>query len=176
VEREVTISNVTYFVDDKDIIVAVKAPIDNSGANHILWNIGKTVSEVKGFLNWQNYGDVSIYEGWKLVLSDEELDGEAFKGRYYLLDVAFDPYRDDGAKFILNDCYVDVNDTWIHKGEVMNYIGMTEETYDEVWYAIGCYDYYGSANFGADYDNTYDTEEEILEYLRDKKKVDVDSV
>ena len=32
---------------------------------------------------------------------------------------------------------------------VLNWIGMTEDSYDAVLFALGCLDYYGAANFGA---------------------------
>jgi len=58
---------------------------------------------------------------------------------------------------------VDITDTWIEKEGVMSFIGMTEEEFNPVWYAIGCTDYYSPENFGSIY--KMETQTELIEFL-----------
>lgn len=48
----------------------------------------------------------------------------------------------------------------------MSYIGMTEEDFDEELFAIGCVDYYGSANFGCPYPEPVESEKEVIDLLK----------
>ena len=90
---------------------------------------------------WKAYGDKNPLEhGGIWVLSDEEKNGEAFKGCYYIVK-----YNPD--TFHITECWVNVNDDWIEKKEVMDYCGMSQETYDEIQYAINCTDYYNYMEF-----------------------------
>lgn len=69
------------------------------------------------------------------------------------------------------DCEVDISDDWIDRKAVMDSMGMTEETFDPVWYAIGCTGYYAWDNFGAascSYDWMYMTREKICEILKNR--------
>jgi hypothetical protein len=59
---------------------------------------------------------------------------------------------------------VNISDDWIEKNKVMSYIGMTEDTFDPIQYAIGCTEYYSPNNFGHTYDNM--TEEQMIQFLK----------
>jgi hypothetical protein len=61
------------------------------------------------------------------------------------------------------DLSIDITDSWIEKNDVMSFIGMTNESFDPLWFAIGCTDYYSPENFGSIY-KMYD-EKELIEFL-----------
>jgi hypothetical protein len=110
---------------------------------------------------YRNYGDVNFFECGILV-DDEHSDTE-FNILYCR------PYDDEEDMYEFGDCQVDITDSFIQKDIVMNYIGMTEETFDPVQYAIGCLDYYGIENFGAmsyAYDFMHMTKKEICDILK----------
>lgn len=94
-----------------------------------------------------NYGDRNFFELGCLVDSEHS-------------DTVFDmilcrPY-DDEPMYQFAHVQVDIEASWIDKERVMSYIGMTNETFDPIRYAIGCTDYYGWDNFGAaDYGVSY---------------------
>lgn len=46
----------------------------------------------------------------------------------------------------------------------MYYIGMDEETFDPIWFAIGCISYYGPTNFGVEY--IYVNNDKLIEFLK----------
>lgn len=90
---------------------------------------------------YRNYGDVDFFQYGCLV--DDEHN-----------DTSFDmlvcrPYDDEEDKFQFAQITVDITDNWIDRKGVMSYIGMTEETFDKIQFAIGCADYYSWDNFGA---------------------------
>ena len=70
------------------------------------------------------------------------------------------------------EVYVDITDSWIDRKRVMDFCGMTDETFNPIWFAIDCIEYYGAENFGADgcwmykYDWTHMTKEEVKDVLR----------
>lgn len=94
-----------------------------------------------------NYGDVNFFERGMLVDSDHS-DTE-----YSILYCM--PYDDEEDLYQFADCTVDITDSWINKQKVMSFLGMDDTTFDPILYAIGCIDYYGADNFGAD-NLTYD--------------------
>lgn len=111
---------------------------------------------------WTNYGDVNPMEhGGTWVMSDEEKNGKAFKGCYYI--VKFDP---DTMEVV--NCWVEVKDDWINRKSVMDYVGMTEDNYDEIRYAIACFEYYGYHEFQGESVMT-ETIEEATKILEDKE-------
>ena len=88
-----------------------------------------------------NYGDYNFFEYGMLVDSEHDAFG------YDMLYCR--PYCDEEDLFQFARLYVCPNDTWIDRKAVMSYIGMTEEDFDEIMFAIGCVDYYGPEEFGA---------------------------
>lgn len=90
-----------------------------------------------------NYGDRDFFEHGRLV------DAEHSDTEFSLL--VCDPYEDEEDLYQFGDITIDVTDDWIDKKAVMSFIGMTDETYDPIEYAIGCVDYYGIENFGPGY-------------------------
>ncbi|QHJ85062.1 MAG: hypothetical protein [Bacteriophage sp.] len=86
-----------------------------------------------------NYGDRNFFEYGVLV--DGEHSDTVFSILYCM------PYCDEEDKYLFADCIVDVDDNWIGREEVMSFIGMTEEHFDPVQFAIGCIEYYGTENF-----------------------------
>ena len=96
-----------------------------------------------------NYGDKDFFEYGRLVDAEHEED---------ICDIlCCNPYLDEPDKFQFGHCRVDVTDTWIDRKAVMAFIGMSEETYDPIQFALGCVDYYSWDNFGvADYGCSYD--------------------
>lgn len=88
-----------------------------------------------------NYGDKDFFECGILVEAGHS-DTE-FSILYCV------PYPNEDDLFQFGDCKVDIADSWIKKQEVMNNIGMTEMTFNPVQFAIGCIEFYGAENFGA---------------------------
>ena len=98
---------------------------------------------------YRNYGDYNFFENGCLVddgHSDTEFD---------LLRCM--PYPDEEGKYMFAHLHVNIDNEWIDRETVMEYAGMTEESFDPVQYAIACTDYYSWENFGAaDYGVMYD--------------------
>lgn len=108
-----------------------------------------------------NYGDKNFFEYGRLVDSEHS--------DTVLQVICCNPYPDEEDKYQFAECEVDINDMWIDKEAVMSYIGMTEETFNPIQYAIGCIDYYGAENFGAlsyAYDWTNMKKADICEILK----------
>lgn len=89
-----------------------------------------------------NYGDKNFLEYGVLV------DSEHSDTEFDLIRAT--PYSDVEDLWQFARLHVDITDPWIDKKAVMDYIGMTNEEFDPIQYAIGCTDYYGWENFGAD--------------------------
>lgn len=93
--------------------------------------------------NWENFGDVNpLKHGGIFIKRDTEINPETC---FYIVKNVYDC---DGEKHIIYDLYVDITDSWIEKQDVMEFIGMTENDFDSIQYAIGCTDYYSMENFG----------------------------
>lgn len=108
-----------------------------------------------------NYGDVNFFNYGALVDSNHN-DAE-----YSILYCR--PYDDEEDLYQFADCTVDITDSWIDKQDVMSFLDMDDTTFDPIQYAIGCIDYYGADNFGADnpiYDWTRITRVEIENILK----------
>lgn len=108
-----------------------------------------------------NYGDRNFFENGILV--DTEHSNTEFPILYCV------PYSDEEDLYQFGDCTVDITEPWIDKPSVLKNIGMTEGNFDPVSYAIGCIDYYGAENFGAQsyaYDWRRMTQAEIMEILK----------
>lgn len=97
---------------------------------------------------YRNYGDVNFLEHGCLIDSEHS-------------DTVFDmllcePYSDEEDMYQFAHVQVDIEDPWINREGVMNDIGMTEDTFDPIFFARGCVSYYSWDNFGAaDYGVTY---------------------
>lgn len=107
---------------------------------------------------WENFGDVNpIEHGGIFVKKDIEINSDTC---YYIVKNVYD---EDGEKHILYDLYIDISDDWIEKESVMDYIGMTKENFDPIFYAIGCTEYYNYLEFQGD--RTECNEEELKREL-----------
>ena len=88
-----------------------------------------------------NYGDKDFFELGILV------DTEHSNTEFSMIRCLPYPEKEDLYQFAM--LTVDITDSWINKEAVMSYIGMSEDTFDPVQYAIGCTDYYSWLEFGA---------------------------
>lgn len=105
-----------------------------------------------------NYGDYDFFEYGVLVDNDHK-ENE--------IDILYcRPYDDEENLYLFADCSVDITDSWIDKKEVMSYIGMEENNFDSIRFAIGCIEYYGVENFSSPYAGYQFTREEIEEMLK----------
>ena len=87
---------------------------------------------------YKNYGDVNPLDyGGIWVKQTGETEYDIIK------------YNPDESTF--DDLLVDISDSWIEHEHVMNYIGMAEETFDPIQFAIGCTEFYSIENFGHSY-------------------------
>ena len=91
---------------------------------------------------YQNYGAKNFFEYGRLVESIGD------KGTEFSI-LCCNPYSDHEDLYQFGECTVAIGDSWIDHDAVLNWIGMTEDSYDAVLFALGCLDYYGAANFGA---------------------------
>lgn len=86
-----------------------------------------------------NYGDKNFFEYGCLVDADHS-DTE-FNILYCR------PFDDEDDLYLFADCTVDITDSWIDRQQIMSYIGMSEDNYDPIQFAIGCIEYYGIDEF-----------------------------
>lgn len=119
-----------------------------------------------------NYGDKNFYEWGNLVEEHSDTEFSVLICRQY---------GDTNEYFQFGECSVDITDEWIDRKSVMSYIGMTEEGFDAVQFALGCIDFYGADNFsifalgGKDW--RYCTQEDIQEVLNSGVyDIDLDNV
>ena len=93
---------------------------------------------------FRNYGDRNFLE-YGCLVDDEHEENEV---RVLYCRPFDEPNPETGEmQYLFADCTVCINDDWIEKQSVMDFIGMTEETYDKIQYAVGCIEYYGVDNF-----------------------------
>lgn len=90
---------------------------------------------------YKNYGDKNFFEYGLLVDSEHS-------------DTVFDilycrPYDDEEDLFQFARVQVDVDDTWIKQEAVEAFCG-AKKSEDPIRYAIGCLEFYGPEEFGAD--------------------------
>lgn len=105
-----------------------------------------------------NYGDKNFFEYGILVdagYNDTEIDILYCR-----------PYDDLDDLFLFANCTVDVEDGWIDRKEVMEYAGMTEESFDAVQFAISCVEFYGVENFSSPYNGYAFNRKEIEKMLK----------
>lgn len=105
-----------------------------------------------------NYGDRNFFEYGCLVDNDHE------ENEINILVCR--PYDDEENLFQFAECQVDITDSWINRDSVMSFIGMSEEDFDDIQFAIGCIDYYGIENFS---DSTFGYDF-TMEEIKDKLK------
>ena len=107
---------------------------------------------------YKNYGDYDFFE-YGVLVDDEHIENE--------IDILYcRPYDDEEDLYLFAACTVDITDTWIDKKAVMDYIGMSDDNFDSIQFAIGCIDYYGVNNFSSPYNGYQFTKEEIKETLK----------
>ncbi len=121
-------------------------------------------------LVFENYGDVNFLDDGCVAAADPDRDG-----CYYVITCY--PVEDVNSDhhYLIQDCYVDINDSWIDPDAVGDYSGVhgfkTKE--EEAWFAVDCVHYYGGQNFGANvppmgldnYDDVLYTAEGVEEYM-----------
>ena len=105
---------------------------------------------------YKNYGDINFFEYGVLV-------EEKKKDKIYNI-ILCRPYFDDDNVFQYGQVTIDITENWLDKNQIMDYIGITENNFDPIQFAIGCTEYYNLVNFGL-YKSDY-TKEEIKEDLR----------
>lgn len=121
-------------------------------------------------LVFENYGDVNFLDDGCVAAADPDREG-----CYYVITC----YPVEGVNsdhhYLIQDCYVDINDSWIDPDAVGDYSGVhgfkTKE--EEAWFAVDCVHYYGGENFGANvpsrgldnYDDVLYTAEGVEEYM-----------
>ena len=105
-----------------------------------------------------NYGDVNFFELGTLV--DAEHSDTEIKILYCR------HFDDEEDLYFFADCTVDIEDSWIDRKAVMEYLGMTEENFNNIQFAIGCVEYYGAENFSSPYDGYKFNRKEIEEKLK----------
>lgn len=127
----------------------------------------KYIKSSKTNLVWGNYGDVNFLDGGCIIAKDPDNDS----GYYVILcDYVYDTPGENN--YLLQDCYVDIDDSWIDVAEVEQADNVNKETEPE-WFARYCIDWYGGENFGAnvpprgldDYTGLLYTAEEVEEYM-----------
>lgn len=105
-----------------------------------------------------NHGDKNFFE-YGVLVDAEHSDTE--------INILYcRPFDDAEDQYFFADCIVDVTDTWINKKSVMDYIGMTEENYNNIQFAIGCIEYYGAENFSDSSMGYQFTRKEIEDQLK----------
>lgn len=104
---------------------------------------------------YTNYGDVNPldYGGiWVKYLGNNEYD---------IIQNTPDEEKENNQS--VYDLTVNITDSWIERKLIMSYIGMTEENFDPLEYAIGCINYYAPENFGSSYNMST---EELIDFLK----------
>lgn len=94
-------------------------------------------------MKMQSFGDKNFLDGGILLWKDPVCNTA-----FYLLRC--DPFSDCDDRFRFGRLYVDISDSWIDRDTVMDFIGMTKETFSPEAFAVGCTDYYSWEEFGVD--------------------------
>ena len=105
---------------------------------------------------FKNYGDRNFLQ-YGCLVDNEHNENEV---RVLYCRPFDEPNPETGEiEYLFADCTVCVDDDWIDRKSVMDYIGMTDETYDEIQYAIGCIEYYGVQDFNGGENRVYNADE-----------------
>ena len=128
----------------------------------------KYIKSSNAGLVWENYGDVNFLDDGCVAAADPDR-----KGCYYVITCY--PVNDVNSDhcYLIQDCYVDTNDSWIDRDAVGDYSGVYDNSENMAWFAVDCVHYYGGENFGAfvppagldNYDDVLYTAEEVEEYM-----------
>ncbi|MNL91085.1 hypothetical protein D3C81_08130 [compost metagenome] len=111
-------------------------------------------------IRWVNYGDVNPLEhGGIFVASDEEINGKAFEGYFYVERVQKLPMSDS---YVVDSAYIGL-DNAKELAEVEMALGSLEGFSDEKK-AVALLEHFGGANFGTV--DIYHSTKEVLEYFR----------
>jgi hypothetical protein len=107
--------------------------------------------------NWVNHGDVNpIPHGGLFVQQESETD-------FRIIRLTMMEDGEHAGKFLIEDLFVDVTDSWQEKESVMDYADIKEE--NNLQYALALISYYSAPNFGC-HDETFYTEEEAKVHLK----------
>ena len=129
----------------------------------------KYIKASKSNLVWENYGDVNFLDDGCVVAADPDR-----AGCYYVITCYLVEDVNSDRCYLIQDCYVDTNDTWFDEDAIRNYSGVAKDENDLAWFAVDCVHYYGGENFGAsvppagieNYDEWLCTAEEVEEYMK----------
>lgn len=97
-----------------------------------------------------NYGDINPLEHGGIWLKQTN-------------ETEYEIIKNNPENNLLYDLSVNISDSWIEKEKVMSFIGMTEETFDPILFAIGCTDYYNFMNFGGKWEVS---QGELINFLK----------
>lgn len=103
-------------------------------------------------------GDVDFFEYGVLVQNNRDNEYDIIFCRP-IYDLSEELYY-------FGEVTVDLDNTWMDKSAVLDFIGMNNENYNEINFAIGCLEYYGAENFGTDFQNWQYTRNEIKDILK----------
>lgn len=116
-----------------------------------------------------NYGDRNFFDTGILV--DTEHSDTEFPM------ILCRPYDDEENLYQFNEVTVDITGEWIDRASVMSFIGMTEETFDPVQFAIGCTSYYSWDNFGQPYHYDWQrADRELIEGILNNRQIASDNL
>ena len=118
--------------------------------------------------DWQNFGDSNFLDGGCVIQRDDSMGEDVF--HVIMCDFVYDVQGPN--HYLLQDCYVDINDSWIDQADVERSCGCSKAE-DPEWFAEGCVRYYGGENFGAevpprgldDYTGLLYTAQEVEDYM-----------
>lgn len=106
---------------------------------------------------FKNYGDKDFFDNGILV--------EQCSNSVYKILVCYKMCGEDDLYYFAH-CHVDINDTRIDREMVMNCIGMTEEDFNPLRFAIACVDNYALEIFAIHHDGFIFTRAQIEQKLK----------
>ena len=105
---------------------------------------------------FKNYGDRNFLEYGVLV--DDEHEEDEIRVLYCLPLEELNSYTGE-QQYLFAAVVVCIDDEWIDREDVMTFIGMTNESYDEIQFAIGCVEFYGIEEFSGGQTYVYNADE-----------------
>lgn len=114
-----------------------------------------------GEIMYLSYGDVNFFEYGLLVQNNREHEYDII----FCQPIYDTPNNEE--LFYFGEITVCTTDSWINKKAVCDYIGMND-VFNELQFAVGCFEYYGAENFGTDFNNWQYDRQTIKEYLKHK--------